>query len=117
MSSTIRIVKICEFCNKEFIAQKTTTQCCSDACASRFYKLKVKNGKIAQAELKTEMKRKPKNFITEEEIKAIQAKQHLTLIEAAMLLNVSPLTLRRWTLAGKMNAHKVGKNWTFKAYQ
>ena len=95
MSSTIRIVKICEFCNKEFIAQKTTTQCCSDACASRFYKLKVKNGKLAQAELITEIKRKPKNFITEEEIKVINAKRYLILKEAAFLLNVSPLTLRR----------------------
>lgn len=113
MSSNIKILKICEFCNKEFISRKTTTQCCSDACASRFYKLKVKNGKIAQAELKTEMKRKPKDFITEEEIKTIQAKRYLTLIEGAMLLKVSPLTLRRWTLAGKMNARKVGKKWVF----
>jgi hypothetical protein len=66
MSSNIEILKICEFCQKEFIARKTTTQCCSDPCASRFYKLNVKNSKIAQADLKTEMKRKPMNFITEE---------------------------------------------------
>ena len=115
MSSNIKTVKIWAFCNKEFIARKTTTKCCSDPCASRFYKLKVKNGKIAQAELKTELKRNPKNFVTEEEIKAIQAKRHLTLKEAAVLYNVTPLTLRRWTLAGKMNAHKVGKKWMFYA--
>jgi hypothetical protein len=66
MNSNIEILKICEFCQKEFIARKTTTQCCSDPCASRFYKLKVKNSKIAQADLKTEMKRKSMNFITEE---------------------------------------------------
>lgn len=28
---------------------------------------------------------------------AVQAKQYLTLKEAADLLNISPLTLRRWT--------------------
>ena len=96
--SNINIVKICEYCKNEFIAKTTTTKCCSDNCSKRFYKLKIKNDKIAQAELKTEIKRKPKAFITEEEIKAIQAKENLTLIEAAILLNISPLTLRRWIL-------------------
>ena|SRR5450755_379387 len=109
MSSNIKIVKICEYCNNEFIAKTTTTKCCSDNCSKRFYKLKIKNDKIAQADFKTETKRKPKNFITEEEIKSIQAKENLTLIEAAILLNISPLTLRRWTLAGKVNSQKVGK--------
>jgi DNA-binding transcriptional regulator YiaG len=100
MSSNIKIVKICEYCNNEFIAKTTTTKCCSDNCSKRFYKLKIKNDKIVQAELKTEIKRRPKNFISEEEIRAIQAKQNLTLKEAPMLLNITPLTLRRWTLAG-----------------
>ncbi len=113
MSSNIRIVKICEYCNKEFIANTTTTKCCSDSCAKRFYKLKVKNDKIAEAELKTEIRREPKAFVTEEEINAIQTKEYLTLKEAAVLLNISPLTLRRWTLDGKMNAAKVGKQWIF----
>src|SRR5665647_1968215 len=64
---------------------------------------------IAKAELKTEIKRRPKAFITAEEIKAIQSKQYLTLKEAAILLNITPLTLRRWTLDGKVNSQKVGK--------
>lgn len=113
MSSNMQIVKICEYCTKEFIAKKTTTKCCSDDCAKRFYKLNKRNDKIAQAELKTEIKRQPKAFITEAEIRVIQTKQYLTLKEAAVLLNVSPLTLRRWTLDGKMNAYKIGKKWMF----
>ena len=117
MSSNMRIVKICEYCQKDFIAKTTTTKCCSDDCSKRFYKLKIKNDKIAQAELKTEIKRTPKAFITEEEIKVINAKRYLTLKEAAVLLNVSPLTLRRWTLAGKMNSQKVGKKWIFDVKQ
>ena len=117
MSSNMQIVKICEYCTNEFIAKTTTTKCCSDNCSKRFYKLKKKNDKIAQAELKTEIKRQPKAFITEEEIKAIQAKENLTLIEAAILLNITPLTLRRWTLAGKMNSKKVGKKWMFNIKQ
>ena len=44
----------------------------------------------------------------------INSKQHLTLKEAALLINISPLTLRRWTLAGKMPASKIGKKWVYK---
>ena len=113
MSSNIKIVKICEYCSNEFIAKTTTTKCCSDNCSKRSYKLKIKNDKIAKADLKTEIKRKPKKFITEEEIKVINAKKYLTLIEAAILSNVTSLTLRRWTLARKMDAHKIGKKWMF----
>ena len=113
MSSKIRVLKICECCHKDFIAKTTTTKCCSDSCAKKFYKLNIKNAKVAQAELKTQKKRNPKAFINEEQIKIINAKQYLTLKEAAILLNVTPLTLRRWTLAGKMNALKIGKKWIF----
>ncbi len=37
MSSKIRIVKICEYCQKEFIAKKTTTKCCSYNCNHNKY--------------------------------------------------------------------------------
>jgi excisionase family DNA binding protein len=113
MSSNIQVLKICEFCKKEFIAKKTTSRSCSDDCAKRLYKLKKKNDKIAQVNIETAVKQKPKAIITEDEVKVIQAKQYLTLKEAALLLNVSPLTLRRWTLAGQVKSHKVGKKHCF----
>lgn len=109
MSSNIRILKICEYCKNEFVAKKTTSRTCSDDCAKRFYKLKQRNNKIAQAELKTEIKRRPSAYIKEDELRSIQSKEHLTLKEAAVLLNISPLTLRRWIFAGKVNSTKVGK--------
>lgn len=76
---------------------------------SDFTSWKLKTIIIAQADLKTEIKSKPKAFVTEEEIKVRQAKQNLTLVEAAILLNITPLTLRRWALAGNMEGYKVGK--------
>ena len=109
MSSNIRIIKICESCKNEFVAKTTVTKCCSDNCAKRLYKLKQKEQIIAQAELQTEIQRKPKAFMTEDEIKAIQAKENLTLIEAAFLMNISALTLRRWIFAGKVTSKKKGK--------
>ncbi|OQP51182.1 hypothetical protein A4H97_04625 [Niastella yeongjuensis] len=109
MSSNIRIVKACNFCKKEFIAKTTVTQCCSDDCAKRLYKQKKRDEKISQANLKTEIKRRPKAFITEDQIKLINVKAILTLKEAATLLNISELTMRRWVLSGKVKSQKAGK--------
>jgi len=109
MSSNMRILKICDYCKKDFIAKKTSSKTCSDDCAKRLYKLNLRNKKIHHEELKTEFKRKPEAFIKEDQIKAIQAKENLTLKEAAVLLNISPLTLRRWILGGKVRSNKIGK--------
>jgi hypothetical protein len=109
MSSNMRIVRICEFCKQEFIAKTTVTQCCSDDCAKRLYKQKKRNEKINQANLKNEIKQKPKVFITEDQIKLINAKAILNLKEAAILLNISELTMRRWVLSGKVISQKAGK--------
>ena len=114
MSSNLRIVKICAYCKQEFIARKTTTETCSDPCAKRLYKVKLREKAIQRAEVKTVVKREAKAFITEDEVKAIQAKEWLTLKEAALLLNVSPLTLRRWVLAGKVKSKKVGRKHAFR---
>ena len=69
---------------------------------------------IQRTDVVTVVKREPKAFITEGEIKAVQAKEWLTLVEAALLLNVSTLTLRRWTLAGKVKSKKVGRKHAFR---
>jgi excisionase family DNA binding protein len=69
---------------------------------------------IGRVELETEVKRKPGAYITEEEVRVIQAKEWLTLKEAALQLNVSPLTLRRWVLAGKVKSRKVGRKHAFR---
>jgi len=114
MSSNMRIVKVCAYCKQDFIARKTTTETCSDVCAKRLYKVKQREKAIQRAEVGTMVKRKPHAYITEEEVKAIQAKEWLTLKEAALLLSVSPLTLRRWTLAGKVSSRKVGKKHAFR---
>jgi excisionase family DNA binding protein len=113
MSSNLRIIKVCLYCKQEFIARKTTTVTCSDACAKRLYKVRKREEAIRRAKLETEVKRRPEAYITEGQIKAIQAKEWLTLKEAAILLNVSPLTLRRWTLAGKVRSEKVGRKHLF----
>ncbi|MBN8672826.1 MAG: excisionase family DNA-binding protein [Chitinophagales bacterium] len=113
MSSNIKILKICEYCRKDFIAKKTTSKTCSDDCAKRLYKMKIRNEKINQATLQTEIIKQAKAFITVSDLQLIQAKDILTLKEAAILLNISPLTLRRWVFAGKIQSTKTGKKHQF----
>jgi len=114
MSSNLRIIKICAYCKQEFIARKTTTETCSDPCAKRLYKIRVREKAISRVKKETMVKRKPEAFITEEQVKVVQAKEWLTLKEEALLLNVSPLTLRRWTLAGRVKSEKVGRKHMFR---
>jgi excisionase family DNA binding protein len=115
MTSNLRIVKICAYCNQEFIAKKTTTETCCDPCAKRFYKVKQREKAIQRVEVQTMVKREAPSFSTEDEVRVIQAKEWLTLNEAALLLNVSPLTLRRWTLVGKTVSRKIGRKHLFRA--
>ena len=93
MSSNIKVVKICEMCSRDYIAKKTTSKTCLDICSKRLYKLEVKNSKVALVELQSAITKSPKAFVTEEQIRAINAKQYLTSKEATLLLNISPLTL------------------------
>lgn len=46
MSSNLKIKRICAWCGKEFIAQKTTTACCSKQCANALYKKKKRDKAI-----------------------------------------------------------------------
>lgn len=46
MSSNLKIKRICAWCGKEFIAQKTTTACCSKQCANALYKKRKRDEAI-----------------------------------------------------------------------
>lgn len=42
MSSNIKINRVCNFCNKDFIAKTTVTKYCSHKCTSASYKKRAK---------------------------------------------------------------------------
>ena len=46
MSSNLKIKRMCAWCGKEFIAQKTTTACCSKQCANALYKKRKRDEAI-----------------------------------------------------------------------
>lgn len=113
MSSNMRIPKTCDFCQKEFMARKTTSKTCSDGCAKRLYKLNQRNKKIQQASDENRNKRSSDGFKPIDDIQAFQLREVLDLKQAASYLQISPLTLRRWVLSGKIASQKIGKKHIF----
>ena len=79
MSSNIRITRICQHCEKEFIAKTTVTKYCSDTCAKRAYKARKKAEKIAASNEKTKQQ-------LEKPIIEIQAKEFLSIKKPVSLL-------------------------------
>jgi len=54
MSSNIRINKVCQHCNKVFIAKTTVTKFCSDQCAKSNYKKRQKDARVEVSQADTE---------------------------------------------------------------
>ena len=88
MSSNIRIQRVCQFCNTEFEARKTTTKTCSDHCAKMLYKAKKRDAKIEESNSVTQrIIRKP--------IELLKAKEFLTVRDLSKLTNCSIRTTYR----------------------
>lgn len=101
MSSNIKIKRICEYCNSEFIAKTTVTRYCSSICRKRNYRAK----KIVQTNKETEqIKNKP--------IHDIQAKEFLTVRDVSILLGCSLRTTYRLIDNGTLNAVNLAKRMT-----
>lgn len=78
-----RHFKVCQFCGKEFYAQKSTTKCCSDSCAKRLYKQRHRNEFLQQE--KTNAAETHKQILLQNEF--------LSKSDAARLLNITRVTL------------------------
>lgn len=114
MSSNIRITKICQYCQKEFIAKMTQTRYCSHPCNSKAYKRDKRDEKIAALGQHKDLgQRANQNSTNEHNWDRLHSKQLLTLNETAVLLNVSPLTIRRWLKSGVISSSRLGKKHLF----
>ena len=101
-ASNFRIKRICKHCNKEFEAQKFSTQYCSDNCSKRAYKIRVRTQKVETLNKEIEiLKAKP--------IEELKAKDFLSIEETCQLLGVSRWTIWRAINASKISSAKIGK--------
>ncbi|MBO6607413.1 MAG: helix-turn-helix domain-containing protein [Psychroserpens sp.] len=95
MSSNIRINRICQFCNEEFVAKTTVTKYCGDNCAKKAYKQRIRLKKLEKSDEDT---------LTKINIphERLRAKEFLTIADVCLLLSVS-----RWTVWRKIKEHKI----------
>ena len=92
--------KICMFCQNLFEARKSTTQYCSHKCANRAYKERKRQEKIVHATQENLEK-------LSAPLKELQARDYLSVEEAATLLGVSRWTIQRAIKLRRLQTLKV----------
>ncbi len=97
MSSNIRLQRICELCDKEFIARTTVTKYCSDTCSKRAYKLRKRAEKVEASQART---RKTKTE-TQEDLKV---REFLTVTQVSKLIGCSRQNVYKLINSGKLEA-------------
>lgn len=102
MSSNLKIKRICAWCGKEFIAQKTTTACCSKQCANALYKKRKRDEAIKTNNQSIEKK------IEEKPITIIKDKPFLTITETAIYLGVTRPTIYGYIKRCELKVIRLG---------
>ena len=105
-TSKLRIKKVCDWCGKEFLSQKTTTRYCSKRCAEHAYKDRVRRQRISEAEAEVRVHSKDKS------IQNIRDNPYLRIKETAQLLDVSVRTVYNLIYTGKLKAAKLSPRLT-----
>ena len=105
-TSKLRIQKVCDWCGKEFLSQKTTTRYCSKRCAERAYKDRVRRQRISDAEAEVRIRSMERPF------HEIREKTFLRIKETARLLDVSVRTVYNLIYTGKLQASKLSSRLT-----
>jgi hypothetical protein len=78
MSSNLRIPKVCQYCNNEFIAMKLTTKFCSLKCGQRNYKEKIRLEKLVAGQKEFKREKDKVRVIPQQNI---NIKPYLTIAE------------------------------------
>lgn len=113
MSTNIRVEKVCQHCNKPFIAKTLITRYCGHLCNSRAYKARKKVEKLSaltepvEQEQEQEQNQNQNKVLprpTETYLQQIQDKQFLTVQEVAKLLRLSKATIYRLIKDEKIKA-------------
>jgi hypothetical protein len=101
VSSNIRIHRICQLCNRDFIAKTTVTKFCGDDCAKRAYKKRLREQKVGKSNDETFLiKAKP--------IDDLKAKEYLSIADVCKLIGVSRTTFWRVSKAKSLPILQFG---------
>ena len=106
-TSNFRIKKICEWCGKEFEAQKVSTRFCSHRCANFAYKRTIRKKRVQTTESQTQVQK------TERIIEDIKEKEYLSFSETGRLLGLSRQAIYTMVKAGHLKASKISSRLSF----
>ena len=93
----MEIRKICQWCGKPFIAQKTTTCYCSPQCSKRGYKHRIKERKMELRHIQ-EM---------QELRSSLEKQEYFTFSQAARLMGVSRQYIYKLVKEDKLRASRI----------
>lgn len=106
-TSSIRIIKICQWCGVEFEAQKVSTKYCSHRCANLAYKQALRDKRVKQAEAET------LSIKLEKPIENVKDKEYLSFAQAGKLLGLSRQAVYNMVKAGNLKASKISSRLSF----
>lgn len=105
-TSILRIKKICEWCGKEFEAQKCSTRCCSKRCAEHAYKDRKRR------ERKAETEKKAIQSFQLKQVENFAEKQLLSVQEVAILMGTKRNAVYQLIYRGKLKAYRISQRLT-----
>lgn len=102
-TSKFRVLRTCEFCGKEFYAQKVSTRYCSKRCNELAYKQRRRQRQIAEAEA----------GILQKPIEEVGNKEFLSLQDASVLFGITKRSVYNLIYNGVLQAFKFSSRMTF----
>ena len=102
-TSKFRVLRTCEFCGKEFYAQKVSTRYCSKRCNELAYKQRRRQRQISEAEAR----------VLQKPIEEVGNKEFLSLQDASVLFGITKRSVYNLIYNGVLQAFKFSSRMTF----
>ena len=102
-TSKFRVLRTCEFCGKEFYAQKVTTRFCSRRCNELAYKQRRRQRLITEAEAR----------VLQKPIEEVGNKEFLSLQDTSVLFGITKRSVYNLIYNGVLQAFRLSSRMTF----
>ena len=102
-TSKFRVLRTCEFCGKEFYAQKVTTRFCSKRCNELAYKQRRRQRQITEAEAR----------VLQKPIEEVGNKEFLSLQDTSVLFGITKRSVYNLIYNGVLQAFRLSSRMTF----
>ena len=101
-TSKFRVLRTCEFCGKEFYAQKVTTRFCSRRCNELAYKQRRRQRQITEAEAR----------VLQKPIEEVGNKEFLSLQDTSVLFGITKRSVYNLIYNGVLRAFRLSSRMT-----